>query len=284
MMKALSPGAIGVNTKTIGAAIAAAKIGGFAAVEFNPGEIADLIERDGLEAVEKMFRDAEIAPSGFGLPTDWRGDAADWKRDLEKLPRLAQAAAAIGGARTMTWIMPGSDTRDAAENRRFHSERFQPIAEILANHNVALGLEFIGTKTLRDSLKYPFIYRMEEMLALGAEIGPNVGLLLDSWHWHTSGGTVEDLMALQPEQIVYVHVNDAPADVPMEALQDGTRALPGETGVIDIAGFLRALKAIGYDGPVAAEPFKRELKDFATDGERLRIVGDTMDEIFRVLP
>ena len=32
-------------------------------------------------------------------------------------------------------------------------------------------------------------------------------------------------------------------------------ALPGETGLIDIATFLRGLDRIGYDGGVAVEPF-----------------------------
>ena len=63
------------------------------------------------------------------------------------------------------------------------------------------------------------------------------------------------LKALTPAQVVYVHVNDAPAGVPIDEQMDGVRALPGETGVIDIAGFLKALQGIGYDGPVTPEPF-----------------------------
>ena len=59
------------------------------------------------------------------------------------------------------------------------------------------------------------------------------------------------------------------------------RALPGETGVIDIAGFLQALRAIGYDGPVVPEPFKKELSDLPSDEARLRTVGAAMDAIFR---
>ena len=279
MYTALSPGAIGVKANTVAEAIAAAKIGGFAGVEFNPAEIADLIERDGAESVKRLFADAGIRPSGFGLPTDWRGDEAKWKADLEKLPRLASAAAAIGGNRTMTWIMPGSNDLPHDENYRFHVERFQPIAEILNTEGVSLGLEFIGTPTLRHSQKFPFIYRMAEMLAMGEVIGRNVGLLLDCWHWHTSGGTTEEIAALKPEKIVYVHVNDAPAGVPLEELQDGTRALPGETGVINVTGFLEALRTIGYDGPAAAEPFKKELYALATDGERLLAVRAAMDSI-----
>src|SRR5262249_20132695 len=147
-------------------------------------------------------------------------------------------------------IMPCSNDRDYEENWRFHVERFTPIARILAEHGCTLGLEFIGPKTLRDSQKYPFVHTLPKMIELGQAIGPNVGLLLDCWHWYTSHGTVEEIRALKPEQVVYVHVNDAPAGVDIDAQVDNVRALPGETGVIDIVGFLQALRHIGYDGSV----------------------------------
>jgi predicted xylose isomerase-like sugar epimerase len=68
--------------------------------------------------------------------------------------------------------------------------------------------------------------------------------------------------------------------VPLDAQVDNVRALPGETGVIDIAGFLQTLQKIGYDGPVTPEPFAKELAEFDSDGERLRVVGAAMDRIF----
>jgi sugar phosphate isomerase/epimerase len=121
---------------------------------------------------------------------------------------------------------------------------------------------------------------MGEMLELGEKIGPNVGLLLDCWHWYTSGGTIEELRKLRPEQVVYVHVNDAPRGIAIDQQIDNVRDLPGATGVIDIRGFLRALKSIGYDGPVTPEPFKKELADLPSDEARLKRVGAAMDKIF----
>lgn len=281
MYKALSPGAIGVRTQNLQEAISAAQAGGFQGVELDPYEISTLTDGNGAEYIRGLFADSGVRPAAWGLPTDWRNAEESYHRGLEELPRLARAAAAIGAPRTMTWILPSSDERAYDANYRFHVERFTPIARILAEHGCRLGLEFIGPKTLRDSGMHPFIYRMEDMLAMGAEIGPNVGLLLDCWHWHTSHGTLEDLKALRPEQVVYVHVNDAPAGIPTDEQVDSVRALPGETGVIDIAGFLQALKGIGYDGPVTPEPFKAELNDLASDAERLRTVGEAMDTIFR---
>ena len=281
MYKALSPHAIGVRPGNLEEAIAAAKKGGFEGVEINAAEVADRLEANGADEIEQLFASAGIRPAGWGLPTDWRTSEESWRKGLEELPRLARAAAAIGANRTSTWILPGSDERPFEENRRFHIERFTPIAQILADNGCRLGLEFVGPKTSRDARKYPFIYRMPEMLEMGAEIGPNVGLLLDCWHWYTSHGTLEELHTLRPEQVVYVHVNDAPSGIPVDEQLDHVRALPGETGVIDIAGFLGALQAIGYDGPVVPEPFKKELNALPSDDARLETVGAAMDAIFR---
>jgi sugar phosphate isomerase/epimerase len=281
MYKALSPGAIDVQPHNLDEAIAAARTGGFQGLEIKVREVADLVDWQGAGYVRDRLAVAGLQPAGWGLPVDWRGSEDAWRAGLQELPRLAAAAAAIGSTRTATWIPPASDTRPFAENYQFHVERFRPIAQTLAQHGCRLGLEFVGPKTARDALQYPFIYRMEDTLRMGEEIGPNVGLLLDCWHWYTSGGTLEDLRTLRAEQVVYVHVNDAPVGIARDEQQDRVRALPGETGVIDIAGFLRALQAMGYDGPVVPEPFKRDLADLPTDADRLRVVGAAMDAIFQ---
>jgi sugar phosphate isomerase/epimerase len=281
MYKALSPHAIGVRPRNLEEAIAAAQKGGFEGVEINAAEVADRLESHGADAIKQLFASAGIRPAGWGLPTDWRTSEENWRRGLAELPRLARAAAAIGANRTSTWILPSSNDRPFEENRRFHIERFTPIAQVLADSGCRLGLEFVGPKTTRDAGKYPFIYRMPEMLEMGAEIGPNVGLLLDCWHWYTSHGTLEELHTLRLEQVVYVHVNDAPSGIPIDEQLDHVRALPGETGVIDIGGFLGALQSIGYDGPVVPEPFKKELNALPSDDARLEMVGAAMDAIFR---
>lgn len=280
MFKGLSPGAIGVRAGSLDEALAAAKTGGFGGVEFSPPEVAGLIDSHGAEAVRARFADAGIKPAGSGLMVDWRGSEEKWRAGLAELPRLAKAAAAVGGTRVSTWIMPCSDDRPFEENYQFHVARFTPIAQILGDCGVSLGLEFIGPKTLWASQEHAFIHTLPDMLAMGRDIGPNVGLLLDCWHWYTSHGTIDDLKALTPAQVIYVHVNDAPAGIPIDEQRDNTRALPGATGVIDIAGFLQALKGIGYDGPVVPEPFV-DLSGLPSDEARLQKVGAAMDDIWQ---
>jgi sugar phosphate isomerase/epimerase len=93
---------------------------------------------------------------------------------------------------------------------------------------------------------------------LADAVGPNAGLLVDSFHVHTSGTTFDYLAKLPGSRIVLVHINDAP-DLPLPKVQDSKRVLPGE-GVIDVNGFVQAIGKTGYNGPLSLEVFSDELK------------------------
>ncbi len=130
----------------------------------------------------------------------------------------------------------------------------------MGDHGIRLGLEYVGPKTSWSATRYPFIHTMAEMRELIAAIDqPNIGLVLDSWHWYTAHETEGDLLSLKGSDVVCCDLNDAPAGIPIDQQKDNTRDLPCATGVIDLKAFLGALKKIGFDGPVRAEPFKSEL-------------------------
>lgn len=279
MYSALSPGCIGVRVENLAQRIAAAKDFGFGGVDIDINEIADLIDAAGADAITTQFEAAEVIACGWGFPISWSGSEEDWKAGIEKLPRLAKAAADIGCFRTATWIMPASNDRAFDENLEFHIARFTPLAKILGDYGHRLGLEFIGPKTIRTNFKYSFVHDMPGMLDMASKIGDNVGLLLDCWHLYTSHGRASDVAKLNETDVVYVHVNDAPAGIPVDEQVDNTRGMPGETGVIDIAGFLDGLKSIGYSGPIIPEPFKKELNDLPNDAARLELTAASMRKI-----
>jgi sugar phosphate isomerase/epimerase len=124
---------------------------------------------------------------------------------------------------------------------------------------------------------------MAEMKELIAEMNkPNVGFLLDIWHWYTAGDTVSSLLTLKNEDIVAVHMSDAPAGVPVDEQVDNRRELPLATGVIDTAGFLNALNQVGYDGPAAAEPFNAALRALPPE-EALAKTAQAMKSAFALI-
>jgi len=276
MYKAVTLGAIGVKADSLDEALAAAKSVGFTGLDFSIGQVAAL----GAEAAKQKFDAAGIRAAVFGVPFEWRREEDKWKAGLAELPKLAAAAQAVGCTRCATWIMPASNEMEFDEMFQFHVERFLPIAETLGEHGISLGLEFVGPKTLRSQFKNEFIYSAEGMMELAEKIGTNVGLLLDTYHWYTSHGTLDGLKKLKAENIVYVHLNDAPTGREVDEQMDGDRRLPGSTGVIATTDFMKALDAMGYDGPAACEPFFSGLKEMASDAERLAAVKASVDKVF----
>jgi len=260
MFRSLSPGAIGVQVAGLSEGLELAARHGFEGYHFSLGEAASLGVNQALDLAEQKG----VRLSAWGFPLDFRGEQAAYETSLAQLPRLAQTAAELGVLRTATWIMPASDELTYEENFQFHADRLRPAAEVLAGHGIRLGLEYVGPRTSRVGKRHEFVHTMAQMMDLCQSIGPNAGFLLDAWHWYTAGETADDLGKLAPEQVVDVHVNDAP-DRPVEEQIDNVRALPGETGVIDIATFLGVLAEMGYDGPVMVEPFSDTVRKMSAD-------------------
>ena len=89
-----------------------------------------------------------------------------------------------------------------------------------------------------------------------------------------------DLARLTDAEIVDVHVNDAPAGVPLDKQLDGVRGLPGETGVVGVPAFLAAVARIGYTGPVMVEPFSQRVRELPPE-DAVRVTGEALNKVWR---
>ena len=224
---------------------------------YGGADVMGSAQADGAEKTRALLKDLKLKPAVLGFPVEFRKDDEAFRASLPKLDEAARFAADIGCPRMQTWLMSSSDT-PKAELRATYKQRFQASAEVLAKHNVRLALEFLGPLHIRKSKPHEFIFRMNEMVEFAREVGPNVGVLLDSWHWHHSGGKIADILAAGKERVITVQVADAPAMDP-EQILDNERLMPGE-GIIDFTAFFQALKKIGYDANISPEVFGRGLK------------------------
>jgi sugar phosphate isomerase/epimerase len=284
VFKNLSPGAIGLRGLGLADSLTLARDFGFAGIDFNIKEAAELAEAHGPGHVGGLFAAAGVRPGQWGLPVNWRQDDT-WTAELAELPRLAELGRALGCTRTTTVLLPGSNERSYDQSFAWSVERLRPIAEALREQDCRLGIEFIGPKTQRSKYAHEFIYDLGGLLKLIGAIGTgNVGVLLDAWHLYTSGGAIEDLDRLTARDVVVVHVNDAPAGIPLDEQLDNVRALPMETGVMDLPGFMGKLRAMDYDGPVTAEPFSKRVNELAASDPRAAVAetARSMDALFRV--
>ncbi|RED64809.1 sugar phosphate isomerase/epimerase [Cohnella lupini] len=247
---------------------------GFQAVDI---DAVTLIERVGEKKAKELLSDNGVVIGSIGLPVNWRSTEEEFLNGLKKLGEHAAAARLLGCTRCCTYILPSTDY-PSAHFMALATRRLRSCAQMLGAYGIGLGLEFVGPHHLRTQWANPFIWTMDETLDWIAAIGEsNVGLLLDSYHWYTTSSTIADILALKPEQIVHVHLNDAP-NVPVEAALDGGRIYPGE-GVIDLAGFLKGLHAIGYAGPVAQEILAQKPRE-GTPEELVRHSKECYDKVF----
>ena len=276
MFQSLNLGLANVAEKNFEKKLLLAKKYGFSYIEAGAQEVME----NGVENVRALLQKHGMQISSANLPfhpTQLDDDA--FAAAMEALPAQAAALSAVGCTRCIIWIFPASDTLTKEENYAFHVKRLSAAAAVLKEYGMRLGLEFIGPYTGRKGKKYVFLYTAEEMLKLANDCGDNVGLLFDAYHWYT-GAHNKDVFDHIPDEscIVSVHVNDAPVGDPLE-LPDSPRALPGETGMVDIACVINGLRKLGYTGPVIAEPFSPKLAAMETDDEKVACIKACMDKI-----
>ncbi|MGH9325474.1 MAG: sugar phosphate isomerase/epimerase family protein [Terriglobia bacterium] len=243
----------------------------------------ELAEKYGFESVapdEKLFRglsDSDLKRllddlagkklkfGAAGLPVNFRADETAFNEGLKVLSAFANTLQRAGIRRVSTYVLPCSNTLTYLQNFRQHACRLRACAQVLADHGQRFGLEYVATRTLWRSERQPFIHTLSEMKELNVAIGTdNMGIQLDSWHWYNAEETAADIETLRGRDVITVDLNDAPR-LPLDELLDDHRELPAATGVIPVREFLGALVAIGYDGPIQAEPFNAHLRAMPLD-------------------
>ena len=274
-------GNLGVNAK-LPEAIGLAHRFGFESVAPDIGFLRSISESQ-LSELRDDLKAKKLVWGAAGLSVDFRGGQGSFQNGLTNLAAEAAALRRAGASRIGTWISPGHKSLTYLANFKQHAARLREIGKVLGDHGVRLGLEYVGPKTSWTAMRYPFIHTMAEMRELIAAIDqPNVGLVLDSWHWYTAHETEADLLALKGSDVICCDLNDAPAGIPTDQQKDLVRDLPCATGVIDLKTFLNALVKIGYDGPIRAEPFKAELRRMPAE-QAVALTAKAMKQAFALV-
>ncbi|MBC8081401.1 MAG: sugar phosphate isomerase/epimerase [Gorillibacterium sp.] len=255
MIKGLTSAGVGSFDSLESFVVAAARHG-FGSVDAGGQDIRGFLDRKGAECARDFLDQHEVTVGSFGLPVEWRAGEEQFRSGLAGLAADAEAASRIGCTACCTYVLPSTDL-EAVRFMAIATRRLRQCAQILDAYGIRFGLEFVGPHHLRTAWKHPFLWDQDSFLDwFDAIDAKNVGFLYDAYHWYTNGGTAADILRLRADQIVYAHINDA-KPVPVASVLDNDRLFPGE-GVIDLAGFLRALDQIGYKGVIAQEILTRE--------------------------
>lgn len=172
--------------------------------------------------------------------------------------RIIDAAAAVG-ARNLLVVSRGVD------DARF-TERFAELCDTAATHGIGCSIEFMAfmsVKTLPHAIG-----------VLDAVDRPNGHVLIDHLHLARTGGTVDDVAAVDPARLSYVQLCDAPATAPPDIPGLVTEALDlrlnpgdGELPIGELIGTLPEHTALSMEIRSAALR-----KDFPDPADRAQHV------------
>jgi sugar phosphate isomerase/epimerase len=279
MFKNLSCEPLGISP-SMSETIELALSNGFKGLDIDLADFGKQVESRGMAACRRLIDSAKLKIGGFRLPVDWDRDDAGFKQDLDKLAALARLAKELDCTRATTHLIPASDERPYYQNFETYRRRLSETAAVLAPHGVRLGVGFLAAPEHRRDKNFQFIAQFDQLQMLLTLVGnAAVGAMIDLWDLHVSGGSLDGLKKLSPQQVVSVRIADFPADVDLEAACEEHRLLPGESGAIDTCGVLVWLAESGYDGPVTPYPHPGQFSNLRRD-EIGRKTGAALDKVW----
>jgi sugar phosphate isomerase/epimerase len=240
----------------------AASNAGFAGLEIRIADVAAFADQTSWSTAHDLFATRGIQPISFidGLEPGLIGSAHKYEESAKRWNELCKAASNIGCHMASVIVNPRTDeSRTTA--LRLASARLRELATVAANYGVTVGIEVLGIKKglspRLDGSNY-FMDRFSQAIELASTSGsPNIGVILDAFHWYIAEGTLDEVRKALKGSIVLFHINDAPRGEPAD-LRDADRLLPGE-GVIDLISLLSTAHECGFDGYVSIEIFNEKL-------------------------
>ena len=229
-------------------------------VEITSTLLDDFLKTESLAAAGRVISDLGLTPvsastgvTGLFEPNPKRADS------LDNLKKRCEMFAQLGFPRVYA---------TTATTQKFTEDDYKPCpdnmreaGEVAKQFKLTLAIEFLRTSTFISTL--PTILKMTRAAA-----HPNVGPMLDCYHFWSGLNKFEDLDLLQPGEIRHVHFQDVP-DMPRELLDNSTRLIPGD-GVSPLDRILGKLSEKGYAGALSVELFLPKFQQ----GDPFEIAGE----------
>lgn len=231
--------------------VEAAGAAGFEYLEIWAAKLRKFLETGTTAELKSLFAERSVKPYSINSIERITFRSEDEQLALlDECEELCRITAEIGCPYIVVvpGRIPANCSRDdvIAESVRVLTQ----LSLVAAHYGVALAFEFLG----QTDCSVQTLALADRIVREVAQ--PNVGLVLDSFHFYAGGSSLESIEALDARRLFIFHINDA-EDRPREQLEDSHRLLPG-LGILPLERIIRALEGIGYDRVVSVEIFRPE--------------------------
>ena len=214
-------------------------------VEITSALLDEFLKTDSLAAARRVLTDLGLtAVSGATGVTGLFEPNPNRAASLDNLKKRCEMFAALGS--THVYATTGTAQKVTLDDYKACPDNMHEAGEVGQQFNMTVAIEFVRTSSFISTLT-----TLVKMTRAAAH--PNLGPMLDCYHFWSGLNKFEDLDLLQPGEIRHVHFQDVP-DLPRELLDNTTRFIPGD-GVSPLTRILRTLAQKGYTGPLSVELF-----------------------------
>ncbi len=227
-----------------------ARRAGYPLLEIWGAKLRHYLQRHSVQELTELFKESGVKPLSINSVDKATFSGKDWENVENTCREFASVAGEIGCKNIV--VVPGKRPPGVTDSevKEETVAVLEAFGDIAATHDVRIAFEFLGFPNCS-------VRTLERAWEIVAEVDrPDVGLVVDTFHFHVGGSAFGSLSRIDSEKLFIVHVNDC-EDKPATQLTDANRLLPG-LGVLPLKRIAEELKAIGYDKVASIEIFRPE--------------------------
>jgi 2-keto-myo-inositol isomerase len=246
----LNTGTIRGHNLTLDQEVEIAGRAGYQAIEPWLDRLDQFLQRGGsLKDLRQRAADRGLTvEDAIGFPAWCVDDDAQRAKGFEDVKRAMDRLAQLGAKRIAA---PPAGVPDRQRVEPDHvAERYHQLLELGDTMGVQPVLEFWG--------RNPTLGKLNTAVSIAMAAGhPKACVLADVFHMYRGGSPFDGLRLLGPEALPVFHMNDYPAQPPLDQINDSHRIFPGD-GIAPLTEILRTLRAIGAVPVLSLELFNQE--------------------------
>ncbi|MGG3572878.1 2-keto-myo-inositol isomerase [Bacillus gobiensis] len=214
-------------------------------------KLPEYLRENTIEDLANFFHTHHIKPLALNALVFFNNrDDDGYQEIISEFKKMVQHANQLGVKYIVAVPLVTKEKIRKSEIKGSCVDVLKELSDIANPYDIKIALEFVGHPECTVNTfgqAYDIIQTVDR---------ENVGLVLDCFHFHAMGSSIEDLEKADASKIFILHIDDT-EDFPIGFLTDEDRVWPG-LGVIDLDRILSTLKEIGYSGVVSVELFRPE--------------------------